>query len=466
MYNANVPHPETTKAPEAETSSSDSSAPVSPDTLNDLDKQYYDVWREQNPDTPFTTDVLQSFGYYQDALDDPTNVNAYRALIDPSLVKPMTYTDPESGKVISYRVVTPEAIDMMGGTFALSGSGKNDIYILPSGTKGVHQHSFYSQDITEGAYAGMTQVVSTGNPSGQFSLLGSVGLDDEFAKIVPDEVKAPVGMYVGAIPGVSDSLLLGTEWSRGSVMGLSKISGLKPEEVQTAESVAKVVAQTVLLGTGFLAPVAIGIEATSQANSVAAGQRKWNEALVSSVVYAASAMTGNVYASAALNAGYSALRGEETKAILESTVWNLAAGYANGVNPYGGLAVNAVRTQVDPNYTNADFAASAIVAGISKAPLNAKTDFAGANKKYFSVTAADGSAQLPGGPLINWDSVPSSWLPADSAPMDDLHGYSSPAAGARGGPTGGARRPPAKAQKFEDLFSGFTPEAYYKPKYV
>lgn len=440
------------KASTAPEAAVEPSAPVDPSTLNELDKQYYDVWREQNPTAPLTYDVTQSFGYYQDALDDPTNVNAYRALITPSLVKPMTYTDPETGKVTSYRVVTPEAIEMMGGTFALSGSGKGDVYILPGGTKGVHNSTFASQDITEGAYAGMMQAVSQGNPADQFSVLGSVGLDDEFAELVPDEWKPAVDVALAAagapvlIPGVTDSLIMGTEWAQGTTLGLSKVTGLKPQEIQTIESVGKVVAQGILIASGVGAPIAAGIEATAQANAVAAGQQKWGEALASTVVYAASVATGNLYASAALNAGYSAMRGEETKNIVESAIWSVAAGYAGQVNPHGNLLVNAVRTQVDPNYTNSDFAASAIVAGVSKKPLTTKTDFAGANKAFFDVTADNGSLQVPGGPLVKkgvsdwWKGPPPEYN--DAVPVE-----------------------PGLASA-EDPFSSFTPEAYYKPKYV
>lgn len=419
---------------------------VDPTTLKGDDKAYYDVWQASHKNTPFTLADLKQIGYEQDAGD----LNFYKAK-QTGLILDKVYKDEKSGKEYHYSVVTPEAIATMGGKFTASGTDSGKIYILPTGTPGVHNSTFQKvTDYTEGELAGYTQYGATGNRDSGFSFVGNVfgqGAEDLIDNAIPNEVKFAMDPL-----GIQGSMMYGKSFNRDATHSVAKRFGLNDSEVATAQMVGKAVVQAV--ATVLAPPVALGIEASSQMNQVAQGNQKFGAALANAAIFAAGVVSGNPYVSVGLQAGYSLAKGEDKQKVFKDAAWSAAGAYAGGGNRYGTVAVNALRTQVDPDYSNLEFAVNTIGSLASQTAQTGKRpgkptmtwDSKGANSTFTR-------------DVINWDAIPDRVLRADKAPMDDLHSYPAPA---KGGPSGKARRPPyvPKARTFEDLLVSFSPETY------
>lgn len=326
---------------------------VDPSSLSDKEKPFYDIWKGENPNTPFLDTHREQLRWQAEAADDDPRL--YEAEVAGEVVKDYGYNE-EDGNFFRRSWITPAAIARMGGSFVGSGNRLGDVFMLPTGTSLEIGGNFQSYQDLENGY---TVLGARGNPDE--GLLGDTFVGDFVDKAMPDEYKALVDPL-----GIGGPILFGREFSDAQYKGFDNL-GVNKETVDEVRDVTRPIAQSAMAFYG--GPAGFAAASAMEASNAKAATVKYNQLDSSDAFemaakgtamlaanYAIPGAANNFAKNASVAAGTSATRAASMFSAAASATYTISEGgtFGDAAEGYAygrlGATGQAIRYAVDDDY--------------------------------------------------------------------------------------------------------------------
>jgi len=307
------------------------------------------------------------------------------------------FFEDDVGNPIPYSLITPQALQTMGGSFTQKGKSPGSVVIMPTGTR---RDKFWKKQLSysDGPLTGYSVFAGQGTPTG--GLLGSLANDtgiDEFNQLRDKATPREIWPFLdAAVAGQGAEILGGSQGEAYSSATMDKLGwGTYNRDVNLAVQVIGSMVAGYFLGPYGAAAVSTGLAVTQAAGQeIAYKNTDWTDVAVGvAFTWASAAATSYVSGVAQQRTGYEALAKQAnaaTGAQVATSSSTISAVQAGAITGTSTQTANAVMAGLSSN-ANATISAAQTASKLQRAARTVKA-YEGLTKGAFAAgrTAALG----------------------------------------------------------------------------